>query len=283
MEQNTKKWEEWRMQGIGGSDVASILKVSPYKTPFQLWEEKLGLVNQSDNNNFIFQKGHRLEPKIRAMYEIQSDLSAKPELVMRSDMPHHRASLDGRDKQKKIIAEFKFVGAGDKWKLALEGRLPAEYYAQCQWQLWVTGDNYVNYVPYNEKENKIKIIKVTPDLDYIKNMVTEVNLFWDLVQNKKEPELIDQDWKKIRSTELKEMINELKELAPQVKRFDTLKKAIKDHKSLNHARCEAYGVKIYEKTRAGSVDWKTIVKDNLPDIDTSKYQKASTKYKEIKL
>ena len=31
-----------RRQGIGGSDIAAILGLSPYKTPFQLWQEKTG-------------------------------------------------------------------------------------------------------------------------------------------------------------------------------------------------------------------------------------------------
>ena len=31
-----------RMAGIGGSDLAAVLGLSPYKTPFQLWQEKTG-------------------------------------------------------------------------------------------------------------------------------------------------------------------------------------------------------------------------------------------------
>lgn len=34
------EWLKERTKGIGGSDVATILGLNPYKTPLQLWEEK---------------------------------------------------------------------------------------------------------------------------------------------------------------------------------------------------------------------------------------------------
>ena len=36
------EWLKERTKGIGGSDVATILGLNPYKTPLQLWEEKTG-------------------------------------------------------------------------------------------------------------------------------------------------------------------------------------------------------------------------------------------------
>lgn len=37
------EWLEGRRQGIGGSDVAAVLGLSPYKTPLDVWNDKLGL------------------------------------------------------------------------------------------------------------------------------------------------------------------------------------------------------------------------------------------------
>ena len=33
-------WLKERQKGIGGSDVAAILGMSPWRTPYQVWEEK---------------------------------------------------------------------------------------------------------------------------------------------------------------------------------------------------------------------------------------------------
>ena len=35
-------WLQERTKGIGGSDVATVLGLNPYKTPLSLWEEKTG-------------------------------------------------------------------------------------------------------------------------------------------------------------------------------------------------------------------------------------------------
>ena len=40
MERDT--WLQERSKGIGGSDVATVLGLNPYKTPLSLWEEKTG-------------------------------------------------------------------------------------------------------------------------------------------------------------------------------------------------------------------------------------------------
>ena len=36
------EWLKERTKGIGGSDVATVLGLNPYKTPLELWEEKTG-------------------------------------------------------------------------------------------------------------------------------------------------------------------------------------------------------------------------------------------------
>lgn len=287
IEQGTTKWHSFRAEGIGGSEVAMVLNISPYKTAHDLWEIKTGLKEDDFESNFAVEKGNRLEPKIRAMYEIQSGNSADPCLVVRSDKPEHRASLDGRDPEKRIVSEYKYVGAGEKWQLAQEGKLPAHYYAQVQWQLYVTGDTMADYVAYNDKEDKIIIVPVEPDLEYIKGMVEEVNNFWNLVQTKKEPPLSEKDWKNVRSKDLGEKIDKLKVLkqkvADDLASISELEKAIKGHKDITHPRVICHGVKIIETTRKGSVDYKKIMSEHLPDLDTSGYVKPSTTYRSIKL
>ena len=45
---NREQWLEERKKGIGGSDVACILGMSPYKTNVALWEEKVGIREPED-------------------------------------------------------------------------------------------------------------------------------------------------------------------------------------------------------------------------------------------
>lgn len=289
MEQNSKEWLEWRKKGIGGSDAPIILGISPWKTSYELWEEKTGLVEKKeDENNFITEKGHRLEPKARALYEIHSDgLEFPPELVQREDRPEHRASLDGRNASIKKTLEIKFVGAGEKWEMALNGEIPDYYMAQIQWQLYVTGDESVDYIAYNEKENKIAVVNVKPDIKFIAKMVKAVDKFWDKVNSKKEPALSDRDYKRVSSKEMKVAIDRYAEIKKEIKELEVKLKEqeviIKEHPRWNHRRMIHGDVKLIIKTRKGSVDYKKIVEGHLPGFNTEEYVKPSTTYKEIKL
>ncbi|MBK8117574.1 MAG: YqaJ viral recombinase family protein [Candidatus Accumulibacter sp.] len=54
---------------IGGSDVAAILGVSPWKSPFQLYQEKIGAFCEeiTREKQRLFDRGHRWEPVVVEM------------------------------------------------------------------------------------------------------------------------------------------------------------------------------------------------------------------------
>lgn len=286
MDQNTDAWLEHRRKGLGASDLPIIMGTSPWKTPMELWEEKLGIVIP-EQDSFITEKGHRLEPKARALYEVEMGFAIPPRLIERQDRPEFKSSLDGFNEEKSRVAEIKFVGAGEKWSMALNGEIPEYYNQQMQWQLFVSGAESNDYVAFNEKEMKIKIINVKPDIALIKKMVKAADKFWKLVQDKKEPKLSDRDYKRVSSKEMKvaidkyvEIKKEMKELEVKLKEQETI---IKEHPRFNHRRMAHGDVKLMIKTRKGSVDFKKIVTEHLPDFDTKDYVKPSTTYKEIKV
>lgn len=61
-EVESPEWHEQRRQGIGASDVAAILGLSPWATPLSIYKQKLGVPNVIDENLAWF--GHHLEPVI---------------------------------------------------------------------------------------------------------------------------------------------------------------------------------------------------------------------------
>lgn len=288
MEQNTSEWLEWRRAGFGGSDIPIIMGLSPWSTRIQLWKEKTGKEIPDQNKyNFITDKGHRLEPKARAHYEIQTGIDAPPALVQRKDNEKFKASLDGFNPELKKNVEIKFVGQGEKWKMAINEEIPPYYFDQMQWQLYVSGAETCDYVAYNEKDDEIKIITVSPDVERIKEIVKEVKAFDKLVQTKKEPEPMAKDFIKIKDKELRKKIKRFKTLKTRMKKYESemkdLEKEIKESEHLSDSRYEYVGVKIYTKSRKGSIDYKKVCSEKLKDIDLSGYKKPDTTYKEIRL
>ena len=59
--QRTPAWLEWRAGGVSASDVAILLGLSPYKTPWRLWAEKTGLVRSEAelSQRLVPQEGNR--------------------------------------------------------------------------------------------------------------------------------------------------------------------------------------------------------------------------------
>lgn len=63
-----------RRGGIGGSDVAAILGLNPWRKPIDVWLEKKGLLDEvmDANREFLLQLGTDLEPVIAKLYERQT-------------------------------------------------------------------------------------------------------------------------------------------------------------------------------------------------------------------
>lgn len=57
-----------RRRGIGGSDVAALLGLDPYKTPVQLWHEKVGAVDSEAGNPAAMRRGNFLEAAVVERY-----------------------------------------------------------------------------------------------------------------------------------------------------------------------------------------------------------------------
>lgn len=193
MDQRTSDWHKWRSQGIGSSDISAVIGMSAFKTAFQLWELKTGRVEEKESS-FVMQRGTELEPKIRAMYELEFDIDMPPcELVH----PHHsfaRVSLDGRNEAARKIIEIKYVGI-EKHEQAKAGIVPECYVPQVQWQLFVSGDLEADYVSYFAE--KLAIVRVLPDIEMQKNLLDAATKFWHCVQTNTPPELTEKDKKRI--------------------------------------------------------------------------------------
>ena len=57
------EWLEYRKSGIGSSEVATILGLNPFETPYQLWRRKIGL-DEPKTETFAMKAGHYLEDAV---------------------------------------------------------------------------------------------------------------------------------------------------------------------------------------------------------------------------
>jgi len=204
---NTEEWYEFRKNGIGSSDAPIIWGNSPYCTPFALWELKTGQKKAWDGN-WATRRGHQLEPRARAHYELMHDIDMSPTLVQHSSFPWMRASLDGYNDG--VILEIKCPGSKDH-QTALNGRIPDHYYPQVQHQLFVSGARRCDYFSFTE-ESQITLHTFV-DYEFIRAYFLKAVDFWSAVEKRIPPDLVERDWKLVRSKLLRMDLEEWYELS----------------------------------------------------------------------
>lgn len=133
-----------REQGIGSSEVATILGLNPWETPYQLWRRKKGL-DAPKQENFAMRAGHYLEDAVSLFWrdETGRDIikrSAIDWLIRRDDKPFMQVSpdrtywLEGQphNEKNKGILECKTTQMSVD-----EYDIPKYWFCQVQYQLGV--------------------------------------------------------------------------------------------------------------------------------------------------
>lgn len=136
--QGTQEWLDWRKGGITATEAAAIMFPDKYGSPLGVYSKKLGLVpdDQSDPDGF-FEWGHIIEddivkkfqknhPEVKSM--TQGRLYSRGWCLCSLDAQ----CIDGEGDP--MIVECKTSQSLSKWN-----PYPDRYYAQVQWQMYVTG------------------------------------------------------------------------------------------------------------------------------------------------
>lgn len=143
--QSREEWLEIRKNGIGSSEVATIVGLNPWETPYQLWRRKVGL-DEPIPENASMRNGHHLEDAVSKMWNDATGReiikrSAIDWIIRDNDRPFLQVSPDrtywlgeSRSPEAKGILEIKTT----RMKVDPED-LPKYWFAQVQYQLGVAG------------------------------------------------------------------------------------------------------------------------------------------------
>ena len=99
---DTVRDERWRY--IGGSDISAIMGISPFKTRFQLLQEKAQIIEPDFTGNVYTEYGNVMESKIRDYVNEALGRNFVPDVLIDGDF---RFNFDGLDKEHNEILEVK--------------------------------------------------------------------------------------------------------------------------------------------------------------------------------
>jgi putative phage-type endonuclease len=271
MQQNTPEWLEMRKSKIGASDAPIIMGESPWKTPYQLWQQKLDLVSQEDQNHAM-RRGHEMEPIARDAYIKHTGINIEPKVVFHPERDWMMASLDGYNQERGVAVEIKCPGEKDH-ALAAEGKIPPKYYAQLQHQLAVLGLNKIHYFSF--REDSFYLIEVEMDEAYIKKMIKKEEAFMKCLREFQSPELSDRDLINQQSDEWKQSAEAWIEVNEQLKILKDKEKEARERliALTNNKSSKGAGVKALRTIRKGNIDYNQI--PEIKVIDLEPYRKSS--------
>jgi len=133
--------EEWlaeRRGGIGGSDIAAILGVSPHRSALAVYADKLGLTPEAEATEAMRQ-GVDLEQYVARRFSEATGLATRRRnaILRHPEYGWMLANVDRLVVGRRAGLECKTAGAHSRAQF--EGGAPAACYWQCQWYMAVTG------------------------------------------------------------------------------------------------------------------------------------------------
>lgn len=137
-EPGTPEWHAARAGGVGGSEIAAVVGLSPYESRFSLWHRKKGLIGPVEESEEMYW-GKVHEPGICARFAAEHpDLPLSPApTYAHPDRPWQIANPDrhaGPD-----LLEAKTSRDAEGWGKEGTAQIPVHYRAQCLHYMDVTG------------------------------------------------------------------------------------------------------------------------------------------------
>jgi len=284
--QRSPEWLIWRANGITATDLPVILGVSPYKTPWQLFAEKTGLINQTDiSGNPFVQRGNALEDTARQKVEAHTGELLFPLCGECLELPILRASFDGMDSQNKPH-ELKVPHPTTLEEIEtnqIESSTYILYEAQVETQCVVAGVSEGLLSFYREEGEDIEFVITLTDTRRTE-ILNAAKYFWNLVQTNTAPQAdpakdwfipdsIDEQFKwdayadawRSQHQCIKSLKENLKLLEAEQK--DIQQQLITLMGPYRHA--DMGGVKIARFEKKGTIDYTAFFKDTFPDQNYS--------------
>lgn len=152
LEQGSSEWHAFRKKHIMASMSSTIMGVSKWSTPFDLFCEITGL-NPPKECNAAMQRGLDLEGEARQEFRLLTGIKVVPVVMKSERYGWMAASLDGWDEATKTLVEIKCPGVTDHAS-AVKGIIPKHYIPQLVHQMIVAEVDkcyYFSYSPYYVK------------------------------------------------------------------------------------------------------------------------------------
>lgn len=196
-------WREERKKGIGGSDVGAILGLNEFKSPFDVYYDKIGAKNQkplSDKSRVTMEIGNRLEDLIADMFqEKYPSIRVVNDTTMYQHDKYH-FMLANTDRMlflpdgTRAVLECKTVTYADDWESTdfckgIQGKCPLSYEYQGRHYMATLDIDMAVIAGLDLIRKELYVVFIDRDMDIEQQMISAEAEFWSLVENRTIPNL----------------------------------------------------------------------------------------------
>lgn len=225
-------WLNERKKGIGGSDVAAILGLSKWSTPFQVYADKRG-ESEDKPGNVDMLIGTMLEPWLFDEYKRVegADIQKIDEILYDKEYPFLFANVDGLREDR--VVEFKTARDDSEWGQPGTDQCPAAYVLQVQHYMRVADKPLcdLGVLFKSSRVPELVIYRIERDDELLGMVIPKLVEFWNCVVEGVAPAAISSDdatWKYKKSIpksvdatdEIDLALAELKRVREQIKELE---------------------------------------------------------------
>lgn len=251
------EWLAARRAGITASEIAIVMGLSPYSSPYALYHQKLGVLPEQDETDAMA-LGKHMESWVAAKFEdLHKEFNLSGDgrgLYAHSERPWQMATpdrlvaeYDDYNQQPIAVLECKIDGGSDEWGEDGSDQIPVHYRAQVLWQMDVMGvsTGFVACLLWSRRQ--VRVYEITydsqaeDDLDLMKN---EADSFLARLRVGNPPEI---DWRPATADALKRLYPGVDDVDVPVRRMPIIQyraackafKAAEERKKLAENRLRA--------------------------------------------
>jgi putative phage-type endonuclease len=176
-----------RRTGIGGSDAAAAIGISPWRTPYDLWLDKIGEAEDlTPSEPMVW--GSLLEPVIAAEYSRRTarTIEAPQEMLRHPRYPWMIGHLDRRVIGEPRIVECKTAGTRRGWGEPGTDEVPLHYLVQVHHYLIVSGAEFAD-IAVLIGGSDFRLYEVRRDDDIARSLIDQEHAFWRRVEAHEPP------------------------------------------------------------------------------------------------
>ena len=258
---------------IGGSDIPIIMNLSPFRTRFELLQEKASTTEIEEKSNPYTEYGKEMESTIRDYISYMYDTDFREDVRTKGDLRYHADGYDGQN----TLLEIKTTSHPNE-KMYLVQLLTGMCLFECPYGILAVYDRPSDFdKEFDEFRLHIKRIDITDYQDLISEIEQAIEKFrFDLARVKANPFITEEE---LIPTEIVTKVNEITLIEQQLEQYKALEKQYKTLKAELKKAMEDYGIKTWTTNNGLKI---TLVMDGeSTEIERFDEEKFKKDYKDL--